>query len=189
MAETEDTVRRYLHDNLARCKHSAKPIVDTFRRSPLRNSMAWFDHISITADSLERGAELECGETFTVHFHVMAAQHFPALCLSLQIINERGENVATLFSLDEGVSFKLKSGINHLACTVDELPLAPGQYFLSVGMNTDVVSKALDALVEYPAFAVGPPTTRGYSLAWNNRPWGGVHWTAARWSSVSASAP
>jgi hypothetical protein len=63
------------------------------------------------------------------------------------------------------------------------MPLSPGRYHLTIGLNETTTSIAFDVIVDYPALNVTLPEMDNGALEWPQRPWGCLHWNDVRWAS------
>jgi len=104
--------------------------------------------------------------------------------ISYWMTNQNAERVATFHSPDQGFKIMLEPGRIVVTSTVQSLPLSPGRYNLSIGVNQNAFTTAFDVLVDCPAFTVSMPEVESGECDWPHRPWGGIHWCKVRWSAA-----
>jgi hypothetical protein len=83
-----------------------------------------------------------------------------------------------LLSWDQGYALSLKPGQHEVTARVEGLPLAPGEYFVDVGINQSTRTKAHDVILDFPLFRV---VNRGQITHWLERRWGALHCNSVHW--------
>jgi hypothetical protein len=103
--------------------------------------------------------------------------------LDILLKSSRAEPVAMLFSMDQGFVLSLDPGRHVVTVRVSNLPLAPGQYFVDLGINQSEQTLAYDVILDFPFFNV---VNNGQVLHWLDRPWGLLHSNSVVWNTSSS---
>jgi lipopolysaccharide transport system ATP-binding protein len=178
---TAAVIDAYLKDAWeARAGEGAGPL-DYYRRDRGRPGPVRIERLWVTGGDGGTPPTLASGEDFTVHCQFTAERAYPRSYSGWWLSNQRGERVATFFNPDAGHPLAIRPGTQAVACRVRSLPLAPGAYTVSFGLNEGVTSVAWDVIVDYPAFRVVLPQAESGELEWPGRPWGTVHWPNTSW--------
>jgi lipopolysaccharide transport system ATP-binding protein len=184
---TEDMIGRYLEETWTRGESSGEvTAVDDYRRDRNRDSSVTIRRLEVLGG---RGSPptLDSGDPIVIRFEVLATRAIRGALLNVILTNHRGERVVTLVTLDQNVSVDLEEGVHTLDCRVQDLPLAPGKYTMTAGINRTLRSRAYDVIVDYPAFRVAMPGLENGEIEWPQRPWGCIHWKNVSWSSSPIS--
>jgi lipopolysaccharide transport system ATP-binding protein len=182
---TAAAIDRYLKDAWEPATQTSSEDLDYYRRARSGQSPAVFRSIQITSADDSRISSLRAGDDFSIRCEVESIRHYPEACLAFWLTNERGERVVTGFSPDGGFRLPLVKGRQTITCRVESLPLSPGAYTMTIGLNETASTLAFDVLVDYPAFKVYLPEADSGELAWSQRPWGAVQWRRMTWSAQS----
>lgn len=177
---TPSVTDRYLEDSSA-AKRQHPESLDYYRRESTSESSIRFRRVRFLTERGQDADSLRTGDTFRVEATVEAAQAHEHACLTFWLSNERGERVSTFFSGDTQFSFPISHGAQRIACEVIGLPLSPGRYTATIGINRTANTVAFDVLVDYPAFEVRLPDVESGALDFAHRQWGCVHWTQVAW--------
>jgi lipopolysaccharide transport system ATP-binding protein len=168
-------------DDSATTKQEARGSLDYYRRSTVYESSVRFRGVRFLSEAGEELTVLQPGDAFRVEATVEARESHERACLSIWITNDRAERVCTLFSGDANYWFPIVPGTQTLSCTVTGLPLSPGQYTITIGINRSANTLAFDVLLDYPAFNVVLPDLESGAIDLAHRVWGCVHWTQVNW--------
>jgi hypothetical protein len=155
--------------------------MDYYRRgnnadSPVRILKAWF-----TDSSDVETSKLKYSESFSFYMQIESREYHPEICYSLTLHNENGDRAVTVFSKDNFFSSELVPGIQTIKVSLNKLPLSPGRYFASFGVNRNSNTTAFDVITDFPAFDVGMLELESGEIDWSHRPWGSVHWSDVSW--------
>jgi lipopolysaccharide transport system ATP-binding protein len=177
---TRQTIKTYLYD----AANSASEQVDiaAYRRGGCAGSSVRFKEVCVIDAKGATVRAIKSGDTFSVEVKYSVDVSHPDGCLAFWIVNEFGQRVATFFSMDQGCAIPLSAGEWVLRTEIRNLPLAPGRYALTLGLNQQANTTAFDSIVDFPAFEVMMEAVDSGELDWSHRPWGAVHWTDVKWS-------
>jgi lipopolysaccharide transport system ATP-binding protein len=178
---TAEVIDRYLADSWDHNKGVGEAGLDYYRRDRSRESPVRIVGVRVDGGDGGDPPTLRSGDDFTLRLTLRAARAVPGAYLTFWLTSQQGERVALFFSADAGFRPDLRPGEQELACGVHGLPLSPGRYSLTVGVNEGVSTVAFDVLVDYPALNVVLPGADDGGLEWPTRPWGCVHWGRVRW--------
>jgi hypothetical protein len=183
LGPTAEVIDRYLGDAWDNQKGGGAASLDYYRRD--RNRVTPVRITGVTVDGGDGGDPpvLRSGEPFTLRIAFTAQKAYPRIFADFRLVNQQGERVATFLTSDNGFTLEAREGPQEVACRVEKLPLAPGRYTVTIGLNETTTSIAFDVLVDFPAFHVVLPELDNGALEWPHRPWGCLHWTDAHWSS------
>jgi lipopolysaccharide transport system ATP-binding protein len=171
---------RYLEDSV-RIRQSRPETLDYYRRGGTYDSTVRFRAVRCLKECGQEVETLRPGDPFRVEATVEANEAHERTCLSFWITNDRGERVCTFFSGDANCWFPIAPGTQTVCCSIRDLPLSPGRYSLTIGINRSPNTLAFDVLVDYPAFDVVLPELESGAVDWCHRPWGCVHWNQVTW--------
>jgi lipopolysaccharide transport system ATP-binding protein len=171
---------RYLEDSV-NVRQQQPLSLDYYRRGGTYESSVRFQALRFVTESGDEAAALRPGDTFRVEATITSGESHEQACVAFWLSNDRGERVSTFFSGDAGFRFAIVPGTQTVRCTVAGLPLSPGRYVATIGINRTAGTLAFDVLVDYPAFEVTLPELETGALDWAQRPWGCVHWTQVSW--------
>jgi lipopolysaccharide transport system ATP-binding protein len=171
---------RYLADSVS-ARQGGPESLGYYRRGGTYESSVRFRQVRFLTGAGREIETLRPGETFRLEATIEANESHERACLSFWVTNERGERVSTFFSGDAGFWFPLAPGTQTVSCAVHGLPLSPGRYAVTLGVNRSPNTLAFDVLVDYPAFEVVLPELESGAVDWSHRAWGCVHWTDVSW--------
>ncbi len=178
--ETSRVADRYLEDSV-KLKQDRSGSLEVFRRGNLYESSVKFRQVCFLTDSGQETGTFRPGDSFRIEATIEASEPHERACVSFWIANDRGERVSTFFSGDAGFWFQIAAGLQRVSCTVIGLPLSPGRYTATLGINRTANTLAFDVLVDYPAFDVVLPELETGCMDLAHRTWGCVHWTQVAW--------
>jgi lipopolysaccharide transport system ATP-binding protein len=178
---TATVIDRYLEDSWRQRDAGAEHSLDYYRRDRVRDRSVTIERLWITGGDGGDPPVLNSGDDFTVHCQFVADREYPCSYSGWWLTNQQGERVVTFFNPDSGFPMAIRKGVQTVACRVKGLPLSPGRYTLSLGINQGVSTVAFDVILDLPAFHVVMPEVENGRLEWPQRPWGCVHWTDTVW--------
>ncbi len=155
-AETHEVLDRYLGDSLARSGGSREGL-DHYRRENNPDAIARFEALRIEGEGGQPDGsvpDLEIGEEIRIAMTVQAGASVRGANVALTVKRPHGEPIATLLSWDSGYAVDLPPGRSRIVCTIRDLALPPGLYFIDVGINQSTGTLAWDVILDYPAFRV-----------------------------------
>ena len=132
-------------------------------------------------DSTELPA-IEIGSVFSIDIGLEVTKPLHGALIDITLKTSHGECVAVLFSWDKEYSLFLEPGRHTVTAQVRDLPLAPGNYFVDIGINQSVESNAYDVILDFPVFSI---VNHGQVTHWLDRPWGVVHCSNVEWGKIS----
>lgn len=121
---------------------------------------------------------MEVGDLLTFEIAVEVMKPAEGVTLTAIIKDELGRAVAVLFSPDQGYFLTSEPGSAVIQVAVRDLPLAPGRYYVDVGLNQGPAATAYDVVQDFPLVEV---RNRGQIVQWLDRPFGVVHPTDITW--------
>ena len=128
---------------------------------------------------------IQLGEKFAIHVRLDVSSALRGANITLILKNSQGERVAVLISWDHNWALTLVSPGQHTVIVhVDDLPLAPGQYFVDVGVEPSMQSKSYDVIEHFPLLSV---VNSGQIVHWLERPWGLLHCNSVTWQTRPTS--
>lgn len=155
-----------------------------FRRNPRDSSPVRFAAIRAEGgfDGVHSMPSFASGSTISLNFEIEATEHLKNLCLTILLMKDTEQLVATLFSPDQGFFLSLTSGRHKVQCDIQGLPLAQGRYSVTVGINQNVESKAYDVISDFPVFDIHLGDKHDQFCAWPTRPQGVLLWQDVSWN-------
>ncbi len=181
---TPEAIECYLGDAWTREAGNDPKLLDYYRRDRSHHSAVQFRRVWITNAQGVVAGTLRHAEDFTVHCEIDSISYNGEVVLSFTLSNHNGERVVTFYSRDQGFEIALRPGGVVISSTVHDLPLSPGRYNLSIGVNQNAFTTAFDVLVDCPAFTVSMPEVESGECDWPHRPWGCIHWREVHWSAT-----
>ncbi len=126
---------------------------------------------------------IEIGADFTIDVELELRKVLHGTMLEILLKTSHGDRVAVLFSVDQGFILSLAPGRHTVTVRVSNLPLAPGHYFVDVGINQSEQTIAYDVIVDFPFFNV---VNNGQVTRWLDRAWGLLHSNSVVWNTASS---
>jgi ABC-type polysaccharide/polyol phosphate transport system ATPase subunit len=182
---TPEAIDAYLNDAWSRPATGEATALDYYRRDRASGKAVRLERLWFTGSDGVETRHLRSGETFTIHGQLHSDAYEGDLCVAFWLVNQQSERVATFFSGDQGYRPHMRPGTRTLSVRVDSLPLAPGRYTLSIGINKNAHDVAFDVIVDYPAFEVQLPELDSGQIEWPQRPWGCILWDRVTWCEDS----
>lgn len=181
---TTDVIDRYLGDSWSSAEVNGDLDLSFYRRDKRRSSPVRIDRLWFTTTDGRSVKELTSGDDFVVHCDFTSTESYQEACVAFSVTNQQGDRVATFFSLDAGARIDITPGTLSFACRVIGLPLSPGRYSITLGINEHPHTVAFDVIVDLPAFHVVMPQVDNGTMHWSHRPWGAVHWYDVLWTGA-----
>jgi lipopolysaccharide transport system ATP-binding protein len=138
-------------------------------RTPYREE-GWVDiRSAIVGGDPLGGASVQPGETINIDIELDVRRAVDAGIVVVNILDERLDVVATFMSADGGYNLAAPAGAHTVHCELGPLPLAPGNYLVSVGTAASGGTLAWDAVKALPGFRMGGEQSAAW-LRWPERP-------------------
>jgi lipopolysaccharide transport system ATP-binding protein len=120
---------------------------------------------------------IKLGEKFKIRIHLAVQRATDAADLGVIIRTSEGEPVVCLTCGDYDYVLALKLGCPTVEIAINDLPLAPGEYFLDAGIDQVIGGQTSDYISGYPLFSV---VTDCQSAHLSKRP-GVIHCREVQW--------
>ena len=185
---TSIAIDRYLSGSLKQGASYKAPDLDSYRRGEVLDSPVKFRRVWLTGSTEQRFPSFMMGEALEINCELECLRKFETSTISIGLTNHLGERVVTVFSMDQGVNIPLEPGLQQVTCRINKLPLSPGRYSITLGVNETANTTAFDVLLDYPGFEVVLKEQYSGELVWPHRPWGAVHWNDNTWKLSRNSA-
>jgi len=169
-------IGRYLADSLARNGAAGRPI-SYYRREENRESPVKVRSITVGSQS-EGAPTVFTGERLMIRLGLEVFRRLSGANVTLVVKNLQGQRVTTVFSPDHGFTLDLAPGEHEVRVVIEDLSLAPGEYFLDVGINQSTRTRAFEVILDYPLVRV---VANQRLVQWLDRPWGAVCVFSAHW--------
>jgi lipopolysaccharide transport system ATP-binding protein len=174
--ESTKLVQDYLSLSVEKAQVDRKGL-DYYRRDkgakpPIKITDIWVDKSS------ENIANLRFGEAFSLNFRLRVFRDIHGAHLNMLFKNEKGERIALISSLDENFSLFLSPGEHIVSASIDDLWMAPGLYFVDVGVTQASDLRSYDVILDFPVLKI---TNNGKLTQWLDRPWAAVHCDNIKW--------
>lgn len=186
IGDTKDCVEEYFNKNLSQ---SRSDDLSLFRRDTLTKQTPAYIH-SIKIDNRKNntdGLQLPVflsGEDISVHIEIKARRPIKGALLGIVLARSTGEIVTTFFSGDKGFSVSTDKARSEYCCNLNNIPLVPGIYTVSVWLNQSTVSRSYDMILNYPLFIVSEVLETGGQF--QHRSWGSFYWADVTWRKISS---
>jgi lipopolysaccharide transport system ATP-binding protein len=177
---TAEVAERYISESFA-AKQNSPQALDYYRPANRAESTIRFRQIRFVDVAGRDVSKIEPGDPFHLEVTIESQELQERACLTFWLTNDRGERISIFFSGDANFWFPIETGSQRVRCAVAELPLSPGRYTTTVGVNRTPNVPPYDAVVDYPAFDVDLPAVKPIGVDWSQRRWGSVHWTRVAW--------
>ncbi|MDO9411048.1 MAG: ABC transporter ATP-binding protein [Pseudolabrys sp.] len=120
-------------------------------------------------------------KTFSIGIDLDVVKPIAGAHVTLTLWNANRQCVTTATSWDADQPLALRGGRQRVVARFSDLPLAPGDYFVDIGIDQSM-AVTLDAVANVPLLKV---VNLGAVTHWPQRPWGAVHSDAVTWSVTS----
>lgn len=121
---------------------------------------------------------IRLGDKFTIRIRLMVRKALQAADIALIIRSSKGDPVVAFTYADQNKGLLLEPGKPTVDIVVGDLPLAPGDYFLDLGVDRIVDGQSVDAVFGYPLLSVVNDNQINH---WLHRPWGMVQCQDLQW--------
>jgi lipopolysaccharide transport system ATP-binding protein len=175
---TTEVVSQYLSGAFGTSKTNHLNLEDYHRKST-GEAPVCFTHIWIN-EAKDEILGLSMGESFILQAEVDSLTEIRDAYLSLVIKRGDGLEIARILTADQDIRYSSPPGRHTITCEVRDLPLAPGNYLINMGISQTPESRAWDLVKDYPLFRV--EDRDGKALFVPNRRWGIVHWEKVIWN-------
>jgi lipopolysaccharide transport system ATP-binding protein len=184
VGETKSVIDRYLGDSFTArtTQQDEGEGLDYYRRGKTNDAIR-FRRVWFTTPTGDKVESFRVGDSFAINLLIESKENCPQACVAFGLANQNSERVTTIYSRDQSFSLTIRPGEQHVRAVVRGLPLSPGRYLCTVGLNRNANSTAFDVIVDYPAFEVTMPEIESGEIDWPHRPWGAVHWSDVVWSA------
>jgi lipopolysaccharide transport system ATP-binding protein len=122
------------------------------------------------------------GDDLTVSVDLETTKAIHGGNLTIILRNAEGIHAATILSWDKEYRLSLPVGAHRVSATISNIPLAPGHYFVDIGIDPSMNAKAYDVIIDLPLFSV---VNEGQVVHWLERSWGVLHFQSVAWNHVS----
>ena len=177
--QTLDVIKKYLQ--IERESEELLPL-DNYRNYNIKNSPVIISGIHIEGSELVM-PELSMNDDFTIVIKIKALQAIKGASVALSLSNVEEMNVGVAFSWDDDFYLDIeRPGIYEIHCSLRNLQLSPGEYFIQVGLNQSDTTNAWDGISNYPLFRI---ENKNNVLHFKNRPWGINHFNGNEWELLN----
>jgi len=164
--QKQDSVNQVIDEYLSKFYKTIESenfTIDSFRREPNEQKEIKFVDIKINN---EPHASIDIGDNININFEIYSVINLQQINITIQILNNIGEVVTTMLSMDNENRFNISKGNNSINCIIEQigLYLMPGKYYITAGINKFIGSKAYDVLVNYPAFEINNKGNKSLSI-------------------------
>jgi lipopolysaccharide transport system ATP-binding protein len=177
---SRDIVEMYLRKS-AESQSTRIKGLESYRRK--QNSDVPVKIISIGANGSNGLSDIlpsiEIGTDFSIEIGLDVTKPLHGATLDITLKTGHGVCVAVMFSKDQDYNLFLEPGRHTVSVKVCNLPLAPSNYFVDVGVNQSDQSAAFDVILDYPILTI---VNNGQVTHWLDRPWGALHTRGIIWS-------
>ena len=180
---TAEVIDHYLSDSWNNQNSSAAANIDYYRRDRNRATPVRITGIKVDGGDNGDPPTVRSGDPFTLRLAFTSEKEFPRAYCAFWLTSQQGERVATFLDSDTGHELTIHKGVQEISCRIGRMPLSPGRYHLTIGLNETTTTVAFDVIVDYPALNVTLPEVDNGALEWPQRPWGCLHWNDVRWVS------
>jgi lipopolysaccharide transport system ATP-binding protein len=182
--DTDSVIQKYLSRLLdAKAIALRSKDLEVFRRWRREDPPARIAGIEIEGsrtDEMDILAQIPFGSKLIFRVLLDVYQTIRAADLGILIINSSGQKVTELVCSDYDQTFLCEPGKYTVKVSVNDLPLAPGRYFVQVWVIPMLgIDRACDSIYDYPLFSIikeGHIDHYPTPIAW-----GAVHCQAVKW--------
>jgi lipopolysaccharide transport system ATP-binding protein len=124
---------------------------------------------------------IDLGEKLRVEIQLEVSRAMHGANVTVILKNSRGERVIVMVSRDNDFALFLEPGRHLVTLRMGNVPLAPGRYFVDVGVDPAMNAKAYDVILDYPVCSV---VNTGQVIHWLDRSWGMLHSNSLEWAAL-----
>jgi lipopolysaccharide transport system ATP-binding protein len=152
---TQDVVPLYLTQRLGSKANSGKSRdLAAFRRRRVNDPAAQIVAIRVAGANDVTEPQIQLGTKFTLQIHLVAYKPIQAADFGVRVTTEWGEPVTCFWCSDSTSGLPITPGEQIVNVRFNDLSLAPGRYFVSVGMDPAVGGLSCDIIDNYPLVSV-----------------------------------
>tara|TARA_R110002049_G_scaffold2750_10_gene22457 strand:+ start:104939 stop:106264 length:1326 start_codon:yes stop_codon:yes gene_type:complete len=180
--DTSNTIDTYLEGVT---DHDDRPHpIDVYRQRPTEDSPVRIVQICVADQSTgpETIACIESASNLVLELQVLAVTSVAGVYISISLNREGQTCVGTAFSGDQDLRIELEPGLHTITCDLGPIPLSPGRYLVTAGLNRSTSSLAYDLVADFPVFDVNLPALDRAELGWPQRPWGAIDLSRSQWA-------
>jgi lipopolysaccharide transport system ATP-binding protein len=180
IGDTDRIVEQYLAISLGN-KNRREGNLDFYRRDRNENSRARILEIKVKGlneDSHVLPA-VDVGSGLEVEIAIQNAKPLHGAHITIIVRSANSDIVSVVHSEDSDFTLFVEPGCHTVTAHIPDLPLAPGQYSVDVGVAS-ASALAFDVIVNYPLFNI---VNKGQIVHWLERPWGPVHLRSVNWTT------
>src|SRR5262249_12497551 len=123
---------------------------------------------------------IDVGNGLEVDITIQNVKPLHGAHITIIVRNANGDIVSVVVSWDSDFTMDAQPGCHTVTARIPDLPLAPGQYSVDVGVGSSASAGAFDVIVNYPLFNV---VNNGQIIHWLERPWGPLHLRSVHWTT------
>jgi len=179
---TAQIIDRYLADASGGIGIEQSRPIESYRQDRSDNRPAQLKRVWFTDSDKKITSCIQFSEAFSIHCEIESNSFRGRFHVAGWLTNQNGERVTTFYSPDQIPRFAIVPGRFLIQVTFRDLPLSPGRYYVSIGINQQTNTTAFDMLLDYPAFDVAMEEIDSGECEWPDRPWGCVHWENVSWT-------
>lgn len=184
IGDTKECVEAYFNRNLVQSRVGD---LSLFRRDALNEQTpAYIQSIRVAnrenvADDLQLPVFLS-GDDIKIQIEIVAKQPIKGALLGIVLARSTGEIVTTVFSGDKGFLINIDTPQAIYCCNLNNIPLVPGIYTVTVWLNQSTVSRSYDMILNYPLFLISEVIQTGGQF--QHRHWGAFYWENVNWQEI-----
>lgn len=178
---TEDIIAAYFSTALD-AKNLAQHSKDLESFRPWKidsDALATIREIEVRGAEKNTSSTIAIGEKFTIKLAIDVRGTLNSADIGIAIRTSQGDSVTAFAYADKNQFLALEPGEHILEITIDDLSLAPGDYFMDVGLDPTARRVRGDCIAGYPLVSV---VNDGQLTHWLDRPWGLVQCQNIRWN-------
>jgi energy-coupling factor transporter ATP-binding protein EcfA2 len=177
---TREMVGAYLSDSL-NVEETTSGDLTFYRRSGSGDAPLTIERISC-GTRREGRQSIAIGEPLAIDIGFDVVRPIEGVSVTAILKDGRGQSIAILYSPDSAFTLSGPVGPASVQLRVADLPLAPGTYYVSLGVNQSPATVAYDLILDYPLLEV---VNTGQVDQWLERPWGAIHPKEVSWRRVN----
>jgi lipopolysaccharide transport system ATP-binding protein len=125
--------------------------------------------------------QIALGTKFNIELHLAVCRSVKSADLGIIVRNSRDDPITDIAWSDRLSQLSLQPGCYVVTIKIDDLPLAPGRYFLQAWVSPNVGGDSCDNIRDYPLFAVVSEEQIGHYRD-ADRHWGPIYCQAVQWN-------
>jgi lipopolysaccharide transport system ATP-binding protein len=184
---TENVVHLYLTNGLrSKVDFGKSSDVGPFRRRRIIDPPAKIVAIRIAGANEDRDTEpqIHVGAKFTLEIHLAVYRPMQAADVGVRVTAEGGEAVTSFWYSDSTSGLSIWPGDQILSVKFNDLSLAPGRYFVTIGIDPAIGSLSCDIIDNYPLMSV---VNTGQITRYQEMRLGVVHCNLVEWEIAKST--